>query len=91
VITAGARPRLRGGILLRYDQVRERHVLMYPEGVLVLNETAAAIVRHCDGAATIAQITTALAECYRGVRDTDVLEVLARLVDRRMIEVAADG
>ena len=91
MITADARPRLRRGILLRYDQVRAAHVLMYPEGVVVLNETAAAIVRHCDGAATIADITTALAGSYRGVRDTDVVNVLARLADRRMIEVAADG
>jgi pyrroloquinoline quinone biosynthesis protein D len=91
VITAGSRPRLRRGTLLRYDRVRGCHVLMYPEGVLVLNDTAAAVLRHCDGAATIAEITTTLTGAYRGVRDTDVLGVLARLVDRRMIEVAADG
>lgn len=91
MITADARPRLRQGILLRYDEVRDVHVLMYPEGVVVLNETAAAIVRHCDGATTIADITTALAGSYRGVRDTDVVDVLARLADRGMIEVAADG
>lgn len=91
MIAADARPRLRRGVLLNYDRVRERHVLLYPEGVLVLNETAAAIVRHCDGSATIGEITTTLAGAYRGVRDTEVLDVLARLADRGMIEVTADG
>jgi pyrroloquinoline quinone biosynthesis protein D len=91
VIGSGARPRLRRGVRLGYDQVRDRHVMMYPEGVLVLNETAADIVARCDGAATVADITVALAEAYRGVRDTDVVDVLARLVDRRMIEVSSDA
>lgn len=88
MIVAESRPRLRPGVRLSYDQVRDRHVMMYPEGVLVLNETAADVVRHCDGAATVAEIAAALAGRYRGVRDTDVVDVLTRLVDRRMIEVA---
>ena len=82
-----ALPRLRRGVALRYDRVRERHVLLYPEGVLVLNTTAADIVRHCDGATSIADITTTLRGRYRGVQDADVADVLARLTDRGMIEV----
>ena len=86
-----SRPRLWRGVRLGYDQVRERHVMMYPEGVLVLNETAAEVVRRCDGAATVAEITAALAEEYRDVRDADVVDVLTRLADRRMIEVDRAG
>jgi len=91
VIGMTSRPRLRRGVRLGYDQVRERHVMMYPEGVLVLNETAADVVRRCDGAATVAEITAALAEEYRDMRDADVVDVLARLADRRMIEVDRAG
>jgi pyrroloquinoline quinone biosynthesis protein D len=76
---------------LGYDEVRARHVMMYPEGVLVLNETAAEVVRRCDGTATVGEITVALRNHYRGVRDTDVLDVLGRLADRRMIEVDHAG
>jgi pyrroloquinoline quinone biosynthesis protein D len=76
---------------LAYDEVRARHVMMFPEGVLVLNETAAEVIRRCDGAATVAEITAALADRYRGVRDADVLDVLGRLADRRMIEVDRAG
>lgn len=91
MIAAGARPRVRRGVLLRYDRVRERHVLMYPEGVLVLNGTAADVVQHCDGGTTVAEITATLRQRYQGVRDTDVADVLARLVERGMIEVDSHG
>ena len=91
MIAAGVRPRLRRGVLLRYDGVRERHVLMYPEGVLVLNGTAADILRHCDGAATVADITATLRLRYQDVRDDDVADVLDRLAGRGMIEVDRHG
>ncbi len=91
MIATGARPRMRRGVLLRYDRVRERHVLMYPEGVLVLNDTAADIVAHCDGGATVAEITATLRLRYRDVRDSDVAAVLDRLAGRGMIEVDAHG
>ena len=85
-----SRPRLRLGVALRYDHVRDRHVLLYPEGVLVLNATAADILEHCDGATTVTDITAALRERYRDVQDTDILDVLTRLADRGMIEVPTD-
>jgi pyrroloquinoline quinone biosynthesis protein D len=91
VIASGSRPRLRRGVRLGYDKVRDRHVMMFPEGVLVLNETAADIVARCDGAATVTEITDALAAAYLGVRYTEVVDVLTRLADRRMIEVADDA
>jgi pyrroloquinoline quinone biosynthesis protein D len=82
-------PRLRRGVALRYDGVRERHVLLYPEGVLVLNATAADIVERCDGTTSIPEITAGLRGRYRDVRDTDVTDVLTRLTQRGMIEVDA--
>jgi pyrroloquinoline quinone biosynthesis protein D len=90
VIVADARPSLRRGVLLRYDRVRERHVLLCPEGVLVLNETAADVLRRCDGTASVAEIGAALSGRYQGFRDNDVAEVLGRLAERGLIEVNAE-
>ncbi|HEY4459283.1 MAG TPA: pyrroloquinoline quinone biosynthesis peptide chaperone PqqD [Pseudonocardiaceae bacterium] len=87
MIEPRALPRLRRGVALRYDRVRQRHVLLYPEGVLVLNTTAADIVERCDGDTSVAEITTTLRERYRGVQDADVADVLKRLAERGMIEV----
>lgn len=43
------RPRLARSARYRWDKVRQQHQIVYSEGVLVLNETAAAIARLCDG------------------------------------------
>lgn len=78
-------PRLRRGVRLTYDKTRETHVLLFPEGVLVPNKTAAAVLKLCDGVATVAQITASLAERYDGVRAEDVQNILTRLEDRRVV------
>jgi pyrroloquinoline quinone biosynthesis protein D len=81
-----SRPRLRRGVRLTYDKTRETHVLLFPEGVLVPNKTAAAVLQLCDGEATVEDITTELGKKYDGVRTEDVKDVLARLEDRRVVE-----
>lgn len=73
---------------LAYDRAGDRHVMMCPEGVLVLNKSATEIIRRCDGETTVGEITAALAAMYRGVRNADVVTMLSRLTERRMIEVA---
>ncbi|HEV2781603.1 MAG TPA: pyrroloquinoline quinone biosynthesis peptide chaperone PqqD [Actinophytocola sp.] len=80
------RPRLRRGVRLTYDKTRQTHVLLFPEGVLVPNPTAAAVLELCDGESTVEDIAAALAERYTGVRDRDITEVLTRLADRRVVE-----
>jgi pyrroloquinoline quinone biosynthesis protein D len=82
-------PRLGKGVKTAYDQTRGSHVVLFPEGVLVLNETAAAVVGMCDGRTTLAQMTEKLAEDFDGVRVEDVAELLTRLAARRV--VVTDG
>ncbi|SFO95286.1 pyrroloquinoline quinone biosynthesis protein D [Amycolatopsis arida] len=82
----GNRPRLRRGVRLTYDETRSTHVILYPEGVLVPNATAAAVLRLCDGESTVDEIGAELSRRYSGVRPADVRDVLARLADRRVVE-----
>ncbi len=79
VITAGSRPRLRRGIRLVFDASRGTRVVLYPEGVLVPNQTAAEILSRCDGATTVASIAASLAAEFDGVRMDDVLSLLDRV------------
>ena len=79
-------PRLRRGVRLTWDRVRQTHVLLYPEGVLVPNATAAAVLGLCTGQSTVDQITEALGARYSGVRRQDVVAVLTRFADRRVVE-----
>jgi PqqA peptide cyclase len=88
-LNLASRPGLRRGVKLVHDPVRDRAALLYPEGVLLLNDTAAAVLSHCDGRRDVPEVARALAEEYEGVEPGDVLALLADLDARRLI--IADG
>jgi pyrroloquinoline quinone biosynthesis protein D len=79
-------PRLPDGSRLHWDRVRERHVLLVPEGAIALNETAAQVLELCDGERTIEQIAEALSQQFDGadVHD-DVESLLLSLANRGMV------
>jgi pyrroloquinoline quinone biosynthesis protein D len=85
-IALDSRPRLRRGVRLVFDHTRDTYVLLFPEGVLVPNGTAAAVLELCDGLSTVDLITARLAARYEGVRPADVTEILTRLAERRVVE-----
>ena len=84
------RPRLVTGARLRYDDVREEHVLLIPEGVVRLNPTAAEVLELCDGERSLDDIIGALSARYDGadVRD-DVHELVDAMTARGLVVDAA--
>ena len=48
-ISGSAQPRLTNGVRLQTDSVTGKSVLLYPEGIIELNETAHEILSRCDG------------------------------------------
>lgn len=76
---------------LKWDPTRDAHVLLYPEGVLVLNAQAADVLGLVDGARSVEGIVDALAaehpDAPRGAIDADVRELLERLVQRGFVRV----
>lgn len=85
-----ARPRLWRLARLEYDPVRQRQVLLYPEGAILLNDTGAEILALCDGTRTVAEIGALLGAKYETDVTGDVATYLARLVDRQLVQDAAD-
>jgi pyrroloquinoline quinone biosynthesis protein D len=88
-ISDAARPRLRKGVRLQTDSATGKSVLLFPEGILELNETAHEILARCDGR-TLGEIVHELAEEYdadQAALATDVLETLAALQQRKLIEL----
>ena len=84
------RPRLADGARLQYDDVREEHLLLVPEGAVRLNETAAHVLELCDGERSVEEIASALSERYSGadVAD-DVRELIGGLVQQGLVVDAA--
>ncbi len=81
------RPRLARQVRLDWDPVRERQVLLAPEGVLVLNQTGATILDLCDGERTVVEIVEELRGRYNRVAGDEVRDFLARLVAKRLVEL----
>ena len=79
------RPRLAPSVRFAFDPARERHVLLTPESVAVLNGTAAAVVGLCDGERTVDGIVAALHGRYARVDGDEVRLLLDRLAARRCV------
>ena len=89
MIAGSAQPALARGVRLQTDSKTGNSVLLFPEGVLELNETAQDIVSRCDGR-TVSEIIQALAEEYdvdSQMLAADVGETLADLQRRKLIEL----
>ena len=71
-----------------FDPVRQRHVLLYPEGTVLLNDTGAAILQLCDGQRTVAEIAGVLQERYGSEVTADVIAYLSGLAERELIRDA---
>ncbi|MQA11820.1 MAG: pyrroloquinoline quinone biosynthesis peptide chaperone PqqD [Pseudonocardiaceae bacterium] len=89
-VRSSSHPRLSPHVRLTFDRVRERHVLLGPESVSVLNPTGAAILDLCDGQRTVAEIVGELREEYDHVVGDEVRNFLARLVAKRCVELGDD-
>jgi pyrroloquinoline quinone biosynthesis protein D len=85
-IRMASRPRLASRVRSQWEPVREQQVLLAPEGVLVLNATASAILALCDGQRSVSAITSDLSTQYNRVVDQEILTFLNRLLQRRLIE-----
>jgi pyrroloquinoline quinone biosynthesis protein D len=79
-------PRVAAKARLQWDGVRNRHILLYPEGLVALNPTAAEILGLCDGRRTVDEIAAVLRGKYESEDITaDVQELLAGLAAKGLV------
>ncbi len=64
-------PRLRPGVRLHHDKVRARWVLLAPERIMALDETAHAILEQVDGTRSVCAIAQKLSAEY----DADITDI----------------
>jgi coenzyme PQQ biosynthesis protein PqqD len=84
-LPSSACPRLWRLARLDFDPVRQRKVLLYPEGAMLLNDTGAEVLAMCDGTKTIADIASELGLKYGADVGADVAEYLGRLEERQLV------
>ena len=82
------RPVLAPHTRYRWDKLREQHQLVFPEGMIVLNESGTAIVRLCDGRSTD-DVIARLQETFPGSEPADdVRDFLRQLAERGLLRDA---
>jgi pyrroloquinoline quinone biosynthesis protein D len=80
------RPRLATGARLRYDEVREEHLLLVPEGAVRLNPSAAEVLELCDGQRSVDEIVGVLTTRYEGADlGDDVRELVDGMAQRGLL------
>ncbi|HUB62876.1 MAG TPA: pyrroloquinoline quinone biosynthesis peptide chaperone PqqD [Methylocella sp.] len=85
-----SKPRLPRGVRLKYDETRGEWLLLAPERVIKADAIAVAILKRCDGTATIGAIVDDLAKQFAADRtrvETDVRALLGELAAKRMVDL----
>ena len=80
-LAATSQPRIGHGFRLQWEPAQDCHVLLYPEGMVKLNQSAGEILKRCDGQRDLAAIVADLETAFSaGGLEPDV---------RAFVEIAA--
>jgi pyrroloquinoline quinone biosynthesis protein D len=58
------RPRIGAGFRLQWEPAQNCHVLLYPEGMVKLNQSAGEILKRCDGECSLGGIVRDLETAF---------------------------
>jgi len=82
-------PTFRRGYRFQFEPAQDGHVLLYPEGMIKLNDSASEILKRVDGARTVGGIVAELQARFpeaEGIEE-DILAFLEVAVERFWIEL----
>ncbi|HNE00085.1 MAG TPA: pyrroloquinoline quinone biosynthesis peptide chaperone PqqD [Plasticicumulans sp.] len=80
---SGARLRIAPGYRLQWEPAQSCHVLLYPEGMVQLNPSAAAVLELCDGSLDADGIVAALEAKYPGAELAADVRQFLEVADER--------
>jgi pyrroloquinoline quinone biosynthesis protein D len=88
-IDTNSRPRIGEGFRLQWEPAQECHVLLYPEGMVKLNQSAGEILRRCDGQRDLASIVADLESAFGATGlEPDVLAFVEIALKQRWVRLA---
>lgn len=63
-LPAGARPRLARLFRFQWEPAQQAYVLLYPEGMVKLNQSAGEILKRCDGQRSVEALIADLEQTF---------------------------
>jgi pyrroloquinoline quinone biosynthesis protein D len=93
-VDEASRPVLPRHARLKYDETRQRWVILAPERVLAPDEIAVEVLQLCDGARSVETVIDQLAAKYTAERAaiaTDVIAMLQDLADKGFLTEARES
>jgi pyrroloquinoline quinone biosynthesis protein D len=83
------KPSVSTRLRLQWEPAQQSWVLLYPEGMVKLNQSAGEILQRCDGSRSVAQIVAELEQAFEASGlDGEVREFLRVAADRNWVEWA---
>jgi pyrroloquinoline quinone biosynthesis protein D len=92
-VSEASRPLLPRHAKLKFDETRQRWVILAPERVLAPDDIAVEVLQLCDGVRSVDQMIDQLAAKYtadRGAISTDVIAMLQDLADKGFLMEARE-
>jgi len=92
-VSEASRPLLPRHARLKFDETRQRWVILAPERVLAPDEIAVEVLKLCDGVRSVEAMIDQLAEKYaaeRGAIAADVVAMLQDLADKGFLTEARE-
>jgi pyrroloquinoline quinone biosynthesis protein D len=80
-VSEASRPVLPRHARLKFDETRQRWVILAPERVLAPDEIAVEVLQLCDGVRSVEKVIDQLAAKYSAERDAIAADVIAMLQD----------
>jgi pyrroloquinoline quinone biosynthesis protein D len=89
VVDAASRPAVERGLRLQWEPAQNAHVLLFPEGMIKLNGSAGEILKRCDGATTIADITADLERAFAASNlSDDIIRFVTMAVEKKWLKIS---
>lgn len=90
IVSATSKPALPRHVKLRHDPARNTWTILAPERVFTPDAIAADVLRLCDGARTVEDISAELRQRYNAPKErivADVTFMLQELADKGVVQV----
>ena len=87
-INTTSKPAIERRFRLQWEAAQNAHVLLYPEGMIKLNGSAGEILKRCDGATTITDITADLERAFAAANlSDDVIRFVTMAVEKKWLRI----